>query len=227
MEALQTRIKCSGSVIHALGDLGDKRAAKPLQMFLNDRDRLMRQWYLEKDVVEALGKIGSNDSVYFLAGLAGKGIGEIRLSAIHALSHIKCPEAEKILINLMNAKFVHDDNFRKAAIEGLGEMKAETAVLELIKTIRDPNEVRECLSPAFEALGKIGDKQAIPAIVEVLESPFYEEYHEKALCALGKLGGTGVLPFLEKMQDHKNWRIRRTAKLEMEKIYKNNGNQGT
>jgi serine/threonine-protein kinase len=91
-----------------------------------------------------------------------------------------------------------NENIRRSAIEILNQTKDERAVRHLIDAVRDDDWwVRE---RAADALGEIGDREAVPALFTMLEGDARSV--PAAIRALGRLGGDAVvervLPLLDR-----------------------------
>jgi HEAT repeat protein len=86
-----------------------------------------------------------------------------------------------------------DDNVAVAAIEALGRIGGEAAVLPLVDAVRSENFFRAF--PAISVLGQTGDPRAVAALAERLAEPTYTL---EAAAALGRTGQlTAVAPLTQ------------------------------
>jgi HEAT repeat protein len=114
--------------------------------------------------------------------------------ALNALieMHVDDPTVVTTLLGMVDDP---DADIRRAAATLLGKQKASEAVPVLINLLGD--EVLAVGHAAAEALGEIGDIQALAALVEILASP----HTDWAMCinaaqAVGKLGDASAAPTL-------------------------------
>ena len=111
-----------------------------------------------------------------------------RNNCIVALRITKAPQSVPILIKATDDPSPY---VRFIALEALGELKATDAYEAIVGHLRD-YEAQEGSLPTYPAsaacyaLGALGDKKAIPYLVEALE---YEETQSSACQALAKLTG--------------------------------------
>jgi len=81
-----------------------------------------------------------------------------------------------------------DDNVRASAVEYLGDLAEPAIVDELVKILRE-GEVWTAF-PAADALGRIGDRRAVPALIEALS---VRALREPVLKSLGRLSDESTL----------------------------------
>lgn len=85
-----------------------------------------------------------------------------------------------------------NDRGRTIAAAMLGEIRSQKAVHSLIVATNDPNESVQI--NAIVALGEIGDKCAIPSLIDKARAQGQKA--DCAISALGKIGDTTAVPFL-------------------------------
>jgi HEAT repeat protein len=158
----------SNAVI-ALGMIGDKRACSSLVNALaNGKVNF-------SDLEKALVDIGSHDAIPLLLNLLKNNIDQppnIQSYAIHSYSsHILCqladPNINEDLLSLMNSS---DAEVRGFAANALGFANNTVAVKRLLKMASDSNETSRERENAVASLGRIGDPNAVDAIVIALKA---------------------------------------------------------
>ena len=90
-----------------------------------------------------------------------------------------------------------DEVDRCYASRALGVLRASSATNVLIERLRD-EDIDVCVDAA-EALGKIGAKEAVPALLESLENDHSGEVCTAVVESLGKIGGSNVFEALLKV----------------------------
>lgn len=112
----------------------------------------------------------------------------------HALAEIGDPKAVPTLIRLLKSR----DNYTKIeAINALGVLRAKEAVAPLVEFATSENGEPFISKKAIQALGNIGDTQAIPALVRMMfkERRGVSFYMESSF-ALFQLGGPAAKALL-------------------------------
>lgn len=180
-------------VAEALGRIGNRKAVRPLMGLAGTADKDLR--YI---VAKSLGAIGSTEATPLLLQLLRDDDREVRLQAIHALGELEDPDGAGALLDFLDED--EDPEIALAAVRSLGRIRARVAVrplLGLLKTMREELAVEvihalgrigavEAVMPivtrlqddpavevqraGIEALGQLGDAEAVPALVQVLES---------------------------------------------------------
>jgi HEAT repeat protein len=188
------------SAAEALGEIGDRRAVRPLIRALKD------EYYstVRSEAAEALAKIGDTRAI------------EPLMAAL---------EQRKVLVRFEGRERVagfaeesgEDVSARIAAAEALGTVRAVQAVDLLCKALhhRDPTL---CASAA-RALGEIGDARAVEPLMDVLTDTERRGFpHSEAQWALAKirpevtealarLGAPAVVPLIGAL-DHPDEQVR-------------------
>ncbi len=174
--------------LDALGEIGDPRAVPAIIKMLPEATDSLRD-----SVIDALAKIGDVTAVDALLPLLGESTPEQQTKILLGVKKAKAASSVSILLGLLeNSKPV----VRRHVVDALGEIaQADTwqVISELVS--RDPSfEVR---SAAVKALGKIGNKQALP----ILERALRDEAAVRcsAVIAIGLLGDTKAAPALVAM----------------------------
>gem|GEM_PF-7132563 len=207
----------------ALGEMGDKRAAKHLTGVLSERKEK-----LTVSVINALGKIGDRRSLEKVISTVNNELSRrdnfdtyisnieiVCSTAMEAL--IRNPEVMlQPLLREVNDWYIcrlEETSYVQFLIDVLGEMKASQAYDILIK-ILDDDDLKHCISvarvrgqiglkedkdfklciSAARALGKIGLKEAEGPLLRALK--ICTETNEGAIWALGQIGSRSAVPFL-------------------------------
>jgi HEAT repeat protein len=159
-DALTRRVAADILAERALGGLTDSRAIEALIKALKDSDRSVRH-----SVVVALGMFADNRAVEPITRiLQSDPFGEERGEAARALGKIG---ASSSAASLTTALGDADERVRALAAEALGRLKGVKPLQPLIAILqKDPSfMVRRSTA---EALGEMGDSQAVPPLIEAL-----------------------------------------------------------
>ncbi len=171
--------------VEALALLKPQEAVGPLMtVVLKDSDTAVRQ-----DAVRALGQIGDPRAIPLLLSSLALNTPSLRLPAIEALGQIRSTEAVSTLIALVNS------------------LPTE-AYEDRMEGCTDP-QYKEDLPPleaAIKALAKIRDPQAIPTLIQALQSTLLRP---EAAEALAQFGQDAVNPLLKLLKTTKNDNLRR------------------
>jgi len=116
-----------------------------------------------------------------------------------ALGNVGDPRAGPALLRLARAT---DQDVRLAAVEALGNLKSKEAVPELAHVVDDPAAPPVLIKRSIDALGRIGDPAAIPALVRglVIERQGVSFLPESSF-ALFLVGAPAVEPLIRILQD--------------------------
>ena len=126
------------------------------------------KWYVVRNIVYVLGKIGDIKSIPYLKKIKDHIEARVRKEIVHALVEIKSEDAKDILIDFLN-----DDNntVRIAALRYLMNMSHQKA-LPIISDIisRETFDTKDIYEKKefFEALGKLGNNDVLPFLRETL-----------------------------------------------------------
>ncbi|MCC5793902.1 MAG: HEAT repeat domain-containing protein [Chromatiales bacterium] len=120
--------------------------------------------FARRSAVEVLNEIAEPGSVKHLLRVLGDDDWWVRSRACDALARIGGPRVMDAVLQLVGDK---DENIRRSAIEILNQTRDERAVSHLVNATRDPDWwVRE---RAADALAEIGDPKSVPALVSMLD----------------------------------------------------------
>lgn len=164
--------------------------------------------HIKPKVVSMIGDLGDESSIPELtaaidykagAGSTAKGraIANTNEAIAKALPKLAKEGNEKAIGSLTRLANVTHQNTQLAAINSLGQLKAKSAVQDLID-IADGHINNFMVKNAAEALGKIGDPKAIPVLIKLL---FFERtgvsFYRESSYALFLIGKPAVAPLIE------------------------------
>ena len=222
-ESYVSRLKA----VHALGELGDRRAIPALIHALSDPQRSVRE-----EVMAALGGLGDDRAVGPLTRvLAHAWADRDRLHSVWALARIDSDaswmglidhlylldnsrvytEALRVLVKAEERRAVpkmlkmmetglSDSALTARALRLLGHTGLVEEMLDLLK---DPHPWKRQF--AVETLGGFGDERAVEPVIEALRD-VEGEVRAAAARALGQLGDTrAVQPLIDVLDDPEYW----------------------
>jgi len=149
---------------YALGRIGSKIAALPLIELLNDNDKNVRFYaVMAIDDIGGFGYEVNELAIDPLIQALQDDYIPLRRRAASALGKFKDKRVVEPLIEaLKNA-----DSVKDKAIQSLGILKDPRATLPLLECLRDCPE--HLHGNVIQALGNIGDKRAVPALISILK----------------------------------------------------------
>ena len=173
-----------GSVVFALGEIGNKKAVSHLIQTLNNSSEDVRT-----KVAEALAKIGGEKAIVALFQLIDDSNKEVsRIAQSTFIKYCKNNiEGEEFLIESL------DDSDEYIGVRVffafvLGELRNKKAIVPLIKILNDTSENKVLRQEIAKVLGKIGDEKAIVPLINILNnSSEDEDMRSKAAEVLGKI----------------------------------------
>lgn len=109
----------------------------------------------------ALRELGSQSAIQKLLPLMGHQNQRVVIASLFVLGKLG---NEEILPDLQQV-LKYDESIREQAVETLGELGSNTALLDLHEALKDSSSrVRE---KAIEALGKLGDESVLPELIKI------------------------------------------------------------
>lgn len=210
----------------------DKKAVKPLIKLLSDKYAAARQ-----HAARALGIIGDEAAIKpLLAIMRGDPDAYVRRDAIKSLVRLKGPTVATDLIDILPKQ----TEFREVILEGLrrfcdpragdvalkalsdgrarvrvqavatlaclGDRRAVKPLCELLE--KDPEQVVQFA--AAKALGRLGDEQAVDALIAAMKHPKYQ-VRQAAITSLGVIGVEKARKPLRKALKSPDKRVRASA----------------
>lgn len=228
------------AIAEALGRIGDTRAIFPLMDALRDSCSFVRRaaaialgqmqakqaqgallralddpnFYVRRAAINAVGKLDIPDMGPMLIPLLETPDPRIRRTVTIAIRRLHTQAAIPKLIEVLEG-YLLEPNQRdlpvvKTLVVALGELNAQEAVPALIRIMRGYVGVR---SLTAKALGKIGDPQAGPALLEALKDERSKNLQLAALRSLAQLKYQQAIPTVRQFLDGPDPRLRRTAAL--------------
>ncbi len=155
-----------------------------------------------RKLVYLLGEIRSPQSVEKITPFLHHPETAIQREAIRALGKIRSQASSLALAGLLGEKNLEQES-KLILIQILGERKELLSVPRLMKIAQSRLESLEVREKAVEALGRIGSREAIPALVSILKKPGWfkkpppDSLRIKALEAISKLSPERARPRLE------------------------------
>jgi HEAT repeat protein len=182
-----------------LAHLGESAVA-PILPMLNDS-----RWYIVRNLAAILGDIGSSEAVPELAKCLRHPDIRVAKEAVRSLAKIGDTQAEAAVISALRDASAA---LRPQAISSLGGMKSRRAVPLLLQIVGSDDLFLKNLAlkiNALAAVAMIGDQQATPRLIELLESRHlvsrsrWLQLKMAIAACLGKLGDERSLHALKNM----------------------------
>ncbi|MHC4777982.1 MAG: HEAT repeat domain-containing protein [Planctomycetota bacterium] len=175
-----------GDAALALGMIGDMSAVPPLINLLDHDDPEMKL-----HAIRSLGRLRSSEAVPRLIEMLEDPVPSIRTQAAWNLASIRDRRAVNPMLALLPKSIDRDKCNLVRALGVIGDKKAVDAAVELT---RDGESYSVRLS-AVMALGALAEENAVPRLVEVLESEEGDlQFH--AADSLGSIGSDLAVPAL-------------------------------
>jgi len=192
----------------ALGNIGDVKAVEGLLQAIADPSKKDVDRYIAR---MAIVKIGDPAVDTLITALNNKSL-QVRLYVIDALGEIKDRRALEPLMKAFESK-----ELRGRAAMALRYFKEPRVIKLLIGALHDQDAYIRSVSA--EALGEIGDKQAVDPIIELLNDKINRGKSQvSAAVALGNLGGKKATPALLKSLRSENVYVREASARALGKI---------
>ncbi len=186
------------AIATALTRTGEASIPALLPMLKDER------WYVVRNIVTILGEIGSAETVSSLQQSARHPEPKVRKEVIKAFLKINTPNIDHTLISLIDDE---DDEVVRQAIYSLGAIRSRAAVRPLLDIVTASDAFLKELplkKQALVALGRIGDKQATNALMDLicnrgwLAPGRWQELKIAIAKTLGHLGDEAAIPLLKK-----------------------------
>lgn len=150
-------------VCDALSEIG-KNAIELFTPFIDDR-----RWYLVRNIVYILGRIGKEKALPHLQKAFNHEEIRVRREAVQALGLIGGPKAVSLLIKALADK---DTRIRAMAAINLGKIGKNiglAALLEVVQSKDFPKKEPAEMKAFFDAIGMVGSNEALPVLQPLLE----------------------------------------------------------
>lgn len=162
--------------------------------------------FVRRDLVLRLSRAQDEEAVQLLVNRAlADDSPDVRYAAAEALSKMRSPEALKAVIEGLEHPSAPA---RAGVLDGLGGMKwAQTdPPLEKISELLLNDSSEQVRTMAAQALGRIGDKEAVPALCKALKDR-YEDVVVAASDSLALLKDHRAVDPLLSQLHHRSWRV--------------------
>jgi HEAT repeat protein len=188
----------------ALANSGEAAIPALLPMLKDER------WYVVRNIVTILGEIRSPETIGALQQIARHPEPKVRKEIIKSFLKINTPAIENSLISLIDDD---DDDVARQAIFSLGVIRSRAAVRPLLDIVTESDVFLKKLpikKQALVALGRIGDKQATAALMDLigikgwLAPGRWQDLKIAIAKALGNLGDETAIPLLKKIARRNN-----------------------
>lgn len=183
-----------------LGYFGGPRTADPISRLLKDRDETVRAV-----AARALARIGTPEAAEALARTLNDPSELTRLRMAENLERIGSPALESLIETLGHGS----PPARLLAARVLGNLRAFDARPALCEALRE-GPFPDLRAQAALALGKVGDPEDVPALVEAAEDEAWP-VRAQAASALGMIGDVSNIPKLQELTLDKEWWVRLNA----------------
>lgn len=194
-DALQSR----KSLANALTKTGEAGTPALVAMLRDER------WYVVRNMVTILGEITSGEAVRALQSTTKHPEAKVRKEVVKSLLKIAPKAGEAILVTMLDDV---DRDVVRQVIFSLGMLRSKTAVRPLLEIVTASDtflkEV-DLKKQAVAALGRIGDHEATPALIDILVTRGWlaprrwMELKVVAATALGQMGDESALPLLQRL----------------------------
>jgi len=151
-------------ILHLFSEIGPS-ALSTVKRRINPQE----PWYFLRNIAYLLGRLGTHEAINLLKPLLLDKNEKVRDEALKSLYRLEGEQRGKLLLSLFPEL---DEKFKPEVVETLGKMKYKPAVPYLLDILQDrpriPSPERvELEEKICLAMGKIGDKRAIPVLTEV------------------------------------------------------------
>lgn len=175
------------------------------------------RWYVVRNALAIIGELRDTDRVGHLTVFLGHPDARVRREAIRGLTRIGTPQALDVLLVAVEEG---DNDLQQQALMFLGALRQRAALPHLLRLVEasDPwLRKAELTRGAVRALGEIGDAEAVPALIallnrrKILRRRRYQDIQEEAALALARIGSDEALAALALAGKQKRGRVARTA----------------
>jgi len=199
----------------ALGKLGDSKAIQPLIEAIHDKD-----WNVRKQAANSLGNIGNLKAVPYLIDALEDNEWNVRKYVAVALGKMKDKRAIPILLEALEDEDADVRWKSMLALEKLGE-NALDPLINILKSKNWRLRVR-----AVEILGKIGNEEALFALISIISDKVDNNRHVrgKTAEALGRIGDKRALRVLDNLRNDEFSYVQDKAEIAVNQIMESSKN---
>jgi len=214
-------------LMKVLGDLGNPKARRTVcdaicEIGKNQIDQILpfmedRRWYLVRNVVYILGRIGKEPAIPSVQKALGHREMRVRREAVQALGSIGGAKAFHLLIKALQDV---DVRIRCAAALNLGKVGRKNSLPYLLEVIQAKEFTRKEAAEKkafFDAIGLAGSNDPIPLLRKLLMKKAWfhrkkvDELRQGAASALALIASREAKEVLERGQESKNAHIRKAS----------------
>jgi hypothetical protein len=192
----------------ALSEIG-KNAIESIGPFIDDR-----RWYLARNIVYILGRIGKEQSFPYLQKTFNHDEIRVRREVVQALGLIGGPKALGILIKALNDQDVRIRSMAAINLGKVGKIAGLAPLLEVVQSKEFQKKEPAEIKAFFDAIGMVGSNEAIDVLQTLLERKGWfgrgrvDEIRIGAANALAMIGTPEAKAILESGKDSKDESIR-------------------
>jgi HEAT repeat protein len=214
-------------LMKVLGDLGNPKARRTVcdavcEIGKDQIDQILpfmedRRWYLVRNVVYILGRIGKEPAIPSVQKALGHREMRVRREAVQALGAIGGAKAFHLLIKALQDV---DVRIRCAAALNLGKVGRKNSLPYLLEVIQAKEFTRKEAAEKkafFDAIGLAGSNDPIPLLRKLLMKKAWfrrkrmDELRQGAASALALIASREAKEVLERGQESRNARIRQAC----------------
>jgi HEAT repeat protein len=189
-----------------LGYFGGERSVRPIGELLADPDETVRAV-----AARALARTGTSEAAPILAGTLDDPSELTRLRVAENLERIGRPAVEPLVEVLESSRGANEGPLHGPiqAARVLGQLRASEARPALGEAALRGKDVN-LRAQATLALGKVGDPEDVPKLLESCEDEAWP-VRAQAANALGMIGDISTIPMLQKLMTDQEWWVRLNA----------------
>jgi len=189
-----------------LGYFGGERVVGPLGELLSDEDETIRAV-----AARALARIGSEGAVRLLARTLYDPSEITRLRVAENLERVGQPAVGPLVTSLEDANKLGAERFHGeiTAVRVLGDLRASEA-RGVLQRVACDGKKEDSRAQAVLALGKIGDPEDVPVLLEGTKDESWP-VRAQAANALGMIGEVSTIPALKDLAADEEWWVRLNA----------------
>jgi HEAT repeat protein len=190
----------------SLGYFGGEQVVEPLGELLADEDET-----IQAVAARALARIGSDEAVRHLARTLDNPSEYTRLRVAENLERVGHPAVKPLIDLLENAESLGVKQLHGPVMAArvLGNLRAAEAREVLRRAARNGRE-NDLRAQATLALGKIGDPEDVPTLLESARDESWP-VQAQAANALGMIGEVSTVPTLKELAADEEWWVRLNA----------------
>ncbi len=188
-----------------LGRSKDARAFELIERFVDDSSKILRQ-----SLATALGELGNRRGIRLSLQLLCDAEKDVVREAIRSLKIL----ADPIVIRPLMFAGLSDPSLRAQSLEAVVEI-GNSGLSELLEIVESRNPLTSI--NAVTALGRIGDKQAVPSLLMMLD---HADAGLRATIveALGRIGDRSALAKIVELLSDSSETVQRNAVLAVQKL---------